>query len=323
MDAIQTALNATLPAFFLIALGAYADKLFPELHLPTLTRLTVYFMIPALVFNAVANTSLTLSSASLLSLGYLLYLIALGAVSALGSVGLSGAQTRGVIVTSLFGNTGNMGLPITLFAYGEAGLERAVVVFMLSLVLMFVVGPTVLAGGGENLRTKLVDALKLPPIWATLAGLAFTIFAWELPTSAARGMSLLGDAAIPVMLLSLGLQMRRSWVWGVGASALRASGLRLVIGPLYRLRSGLAHRLARLGFERIDALRRHARRCDDVRRRGRGQRRLRRGSADGCGNDGWFTCGNYVGALPLAELDNSPYARPETAFRRLSSSKDA
>ena len=231
MDAIQTALNATLPAFFLIALGAYADRLFPELHLPTLTRLTVYFMIPALVFNAVANTSLTLSSASLLSLGYLLYLAALGVVSALGSVGLNGAQTRGVIVTSLFGNTGNMGLPITLFAYGEAGLERAVVIFMISLVLMFVVGPTVLAGGGENLRTKLVDALKLPPIWATLAGLAFTLFAWELPTSAARGMSLLGDAAIPVMLLSLGLQMRRSWVWGVGASALRASGLRLVIGP--------------------------------------------------------------------------------------------
>ena len=247
MDALQTALNAVLPTFFLIAMGAFADKLFPKLHLETLTRLSVYFLIPALVFAALANTDLTLGSAARLSGAYLLYLLVLGVVAAAGSAGLTSAQTRGVVTTTLFGNTGNMGLPITLFAYGQAGLERAVVLLVISLSLMFIVGPTVLAGGDGKLSQRFKEALKLPPMWATLAGIALNLAAFQLPVSLERGVSLLADAAIPIMLLSLGMQMRRSWVWEVGEAALRATGLRLLVGPF------IAYGAARLvGLEPLD-----------------------------------------------------------------------
>jgi predicted permease len=52
-----------------------------------------------------------------------------------------------------------------------------------------------------------------------------------MPVSVDRSVGLLADAAIPIMLLSLGVQMRRSWVWSVSGPALRATGLRLVAGP--------------------------------------------------------------------------------------------
>lgn len=247
MDALVTALNAVVPTFILIALGGLADKVFPKLDLETLTRLSVYFLIPALIFNALGNTELTLDSALRLSGAYLLYLVLLGFAAFVGSSGLGRTKAQGVIIASLFGNTGNMGLPITLFAYGQAGLERAVVLLVVSLTLMFIVGPTVLAGGSVKLSERLKDAAKLPPIWATLAGIALNFLPQDLPISLGRGVGLLGDAAIPIMLLSLGLQMRRGWTWEVGSAALRSTGLRLLLGPF------IAYGVAKLlGLDALD-----------------------------------------------------------------------
>lgn len=231
MDAFTTALNAVIPTFILIGLGAFADRLLPHLHLETLSRLSVYFLIPALIFSALARTELTLSSALLLSGAYGLYLIVLGIIALSSSRGLSKEKTGGVIIATLFGNTGNMGLPITLFAYGQAGFERAVVLLVVSLTIMFIVGPAVLTNQGGKFIERLKDALKLPPIWATLAGIAINFLPSGLPLSLDRGIELLGNAAIPVMLLSLGIQMRRGWVWEIGPAALRASIVRLAMGP--------------------------------------------------------------------------------------------
>ena len=247
MTALRTALEVIFPTFFMIGVGALADRLLPELSMETLARLSVYLLIPALVFGAISETQLGLEAALLIAAAYLLYLLVLGLVAALGSAGLTVAQTRGVVVTSLFGNTGNMGLPITLFAYGAAGFERAVVIFVVSLVVMFAVGPTVLAGGGSSFTDRFKEALRLPPIWAALAGLGVNVTQLGLPESLTQGVSLLGSAAIPVMLLSLGIQMRRSWVWAVGRAAVRSFGLRLLVGPF------IAYGVGRfLGLEALD-----------------------------------------------------------------------
>jgi malate permease and related proteins len=246
VDALTTALNAVLPTFFLIGLGALADRVFPALHLETLTRLSVYFLIPALIVSALATTDLSLASALGLSGAYLVYLLVLGGLAAVSARSLGLAAMQGVVVTSIFGNTGNMGLPITLFAYGQAGLERAVVLMVVSLVAMFVVGPAVLASGNVHWAARLRDTLKLPPLWATVVGIGLNVSGLELPLSAERGVSLLAGAAIPLMLFSLGMQMRRSWVWEVGAAALRTTWVRLLLGPFVAYGCGLLFGLAPL-----------------------------------------------------------------------------
>lgn len=247
MDALITALNAILPTFMLIALGGLADKFFPDLHMETLARLSVQVLIPALIFNALVSTDLTLGSALRLSAAYGVYLVGLAVVVLLGSRSLRRDQIMGVMVTTLFGNTGNMGLPITLFAYGQAGFERAVVLLVVSLTAMFVAGPTLLAGGAVKLGLRLREAFKLPPIWATLAGLLVNVLPLTLPLSVSRGVTLLANAAIPIMLLSLGLQMRRSWVWELGPAALRTTAFRLGLGPF------IAYGAAKLlGLEPLD-----------------------------------------------------------------------
>ncbi len=232
MDAIQTALNSVIPTFLLIFTGALADKYFPKLDLGTLTKLSIYFLIPALILNALAKTKLSFADAGLLSLAYIIYILFLGAIAYFSTKGQAKTVAGAIIVSTIFGNTGNMGLPISQFAYGEAGLERAVVILVVSLVIMFVVGPTVLSGKADSLRKRFIDAIKLPPIWASLIGISINFFNIPIPQSIDRSINLLGSGAIPILLISLGIQMKRTWTWKIDNSALATTGLRLLIGPI-------------------------------------------------------------------------------------------
>ena len=231
MAALSTALEAVIPTFVLIAVGALADRWLPSLNMETLTRLSVYVLIPALVFDTLATTALPLDQASRLALAYVAYLAVLGAAAVLSARGSSGAAARALIACSLFGNTGNMGLPITLFAYGSAGLERAVVIFVVSTLVMFALAPPLLAGGRIPWGRRLRQALLLPPLWAAVLAIGANLAQLGMPLVIERSVGVLGGAAIPIMLLSLGLQMRRSWVWNVSGTALRATAVRLLVGP--------------------------------------------------------------------------------------------
>lgn len=232
MDAIQTALNSVIPTFLLIFTGALADKYFPKLDLGTLTKLSIYFLIPALILNALAKTKLSFADAGLLSLAYIIYILVLGAIAYFSTKGQTKTVAGAIIVSTIFGNTGNMGLPISQFAYGEAGLERAVVLLVVSLIIMFVVGPTALSGKADSLRKRFIDAIKLPPIWASLIGISINFFNIPIPQSIDRSINLLGSGAIPILLISLGIQMKRTWTWKIDSSALATTGLRLLIGPV-------------------------------------------------------------------------------------------
>ena len=232
MDAIQTALNSVIPTFLLIFTGALADKFFPKLDLGSLTKLSIYFLIPALILNALAKTQLSFTDAGLLSLAYILYLLVLGLIAYFATRGQTKTVAAAIIVSSLFGNTGNMGLPISQFAYGEAGLERAVVLLVVSLIIMFVVGPTVLSGKTDSIKKRFLAAIKLPPIWASLVGIAINVLNIPIPQSIDRSINLLGSGAIPILLISLGIQMKRSWTWKIDGSALATTGLRLLVGPV-------------------------------------------------------------------------------------------
>ena len=231
MQALATALGAVVPTFLLIGVGALADRLLPNLRLDTLTRLSVYVLMPALVFDVLATTELAFDQASRLTLAYLLYLVLTGLLALAAGHGLGGLARRTLVACSLFGNTGNMGLPVTLFAYGAAGLDRAVVIMVASTVMMFAFGPPLLAASGDRWGVRLRQALLLPPIWAALLGVGANVAGVGAPLVIERSVGLLGAGAIPLMLLSLGIQVRRSWVWSISGNALRATAVRLVAGP--------------------------------------------------------------------------------------------
>ena len=180
-----------------------------------------------------------------LTLGFLLTYLGLYLfVALLGRLlRLSQEAGKSLVITALFPNSGNMGLSLAYFALGEAGLGLAVVYFILSSALMFGLGPAFIRGGGilEGLRFT----LRLPLFYALLLGLLLRTLEVTFPFRLDEGVRLMGQAAIPVLLLTLGMQMTQT-PFRLGAFELWASGLRLLVAPLFAYLAGLLLGLPRL-----------------------------------------------------------------------------
>lgn len=130
---------------------------------------------------------------------------------------------RDFLPALIFPNTGNLGLPFILFAFGEAGLALAIVYFTVNVIGHFTLGMTV-ARGAIAWR----ELLRLPVIYAVAVGLILVIWNLQLPIWVSNTVDLLGGMTIPLMLLTLGVSLSRLPLQGVrrglALSALRLGG---------------------------------------------------------------------------------------------------
>ncbi|WP_228021759.1 AEC family transporter [Vasconcelosia minhoensis] len=230
MAFIAVLVSAVFPIALIALIGLWAGRAF-ALDLRTLARLNIYVLIPALVIMGLSGSRIEARSAAGIVGGYaicsgLLYLIA--AVSGR-LLKLSADERKSLIATTLFANTGNIGLSFILFTLGQAGLTRAVVYLVASSILIASLGPIVLKG--EGIRVGIRFTLRLPVFWATGAGLAIQVLAIQIPTALSRGIETLGDAAIPMALLTLGIQLSQTQI-AFGSYELFAASLRLFLAPL-------------------------------------------------------------------------------------------
>ncbi|RIH81406.1 auxin efflux carrier [Meiothermus luteus] len=242
---MEALLNTVVPVAFIVLTGYLVGRRI-EFDLPTLSKLSIYVLVPVLIFDAMLRARLSSSSVLGITLAFFLasfglYVLAL----LLGRLWrLDRGSIKTLVASATFPNSGNMGLSLTFFALGQPGLDRAVVYFIASSVLMFGLGPAFLRGGG--ILQGLLFTLRLPLFWALAGGILVRGFSVPLPLGLDEGVHLLGQACIPVMLLTLGIQIARSKPeWGV--FELKASGLRLLAAPGLAALAGWA-----LGLERLD-----------------------------------------------------------------------
>lgn len=236
---MEILISAMLPIALVAAVGFGVGRNF-DLDMRTLARVNIYALLPALVLTSLAETTLAPGSviaivATFLLNTSLLYLLAVGVGRRLS---FSIDEQKSLIATTLFSNVGNMGLPFILFALGEAGLERAVVYLVGSSVMIASVFPIVLKGAG--VRAGVTFTLQLPVFWAAMAGIGLQAAGEAFPLPIERGITLLGQGAIPLALLTLGIQLARTKLV-FGRYELLGAGIRLLISPLmaYSLATGL------------------------------------------------------------------------------------
>lgn len=244
MPHMQALLNTVLPVALVVFSGYLLGKRIP-MDLTTLSRLTLYLLVPALIFDAMYRAEYSREGLVGLALGFTLtYLLLFLAITGMARLlGLSPEAAKSLLVCSLFPNSGNMGLSLVYFALGEEGLRRAVVYFILSSVVMFGLGPAFIRGGG--LKEGLLFTLRLPLFYALLLGLLLKALGVSLPFRLDEGLRLMGQAAIPVLLLTLGMQMSQTR-FQVGAFEGVASSLRLLLAPLLAYGVGFILGLPRL-----------------------------------------------------------------------------
>lgn len=223
-------LPAALPITAVVLIGVIASRTL-SLEPQPLSQLTVYILLPALVADSLYRTTLASQSVAGLLLGFalistLLYSIVRGLSHILK---LSPTTHKSLMATTILPNNGNLGLPLIAFALGSAGLERGIIYMIGSSILLFGLTPALLKG--SDWRSGLRLTLKLPLIWAMLAGVSLHIFRVQLPLPAATALKQLGQAAIPVSLIVLGLQLANTR-FTVGRYELAAAASRLLLAPL-------------------------------------------------------------------------------------------
>ena len=214
MNTILTVVNISAPVFALAAIGFAWVRMGYDYPLAFVTRIAMTLSVPCLIFVALMQTEVspqalaTLSAASLAAYG------AIGLVF-WAVVKLLGLDMRTYLAPLIFGNTGNLGLPLALFAFGDAGIGFAVVVFAVMAILSFTVGIWLVSGGGSILKV-----LKEPVVAATILGAMFLWQGWKTPVAVTNTLDLIGQMAIPLMLITLGVAVARLQIAAIGQAAI-------------------------------------------------------------------------------------------------------
>lgn len=218
------------PVVLVIAIGwLYGRRARPDMR--GINQALLDVITPLLVVSAFASKDF--------ALGEQLPLLACCVLVVLGSgllawpvARMAGLEPRTFVPPMMFNNSGNMGLPLAVFAFGEAGLAPSVVLFAASNLLHFTVGVKIV-----NHRASLLQIARSPMVIATAIGLLLSMIKpwWVMPEPLYQSIKLLGDATVPLLLFSLGVRMvdanLRNWSVGLlGAVICPLTGL-LVAWP--------------------------------------------------------------------------------------------
>jgi hypothetical protein len=194
-------LDTVGPVFAVIALG-YLLAGRRALDLPTLSNLAILVTSPALMFSVLSGSELVAAQWAVLA-GGTVFVAAGAAVLAVAYLRTVGEGRVGVLLPAIFANAGNMLLPSARLAFGPEGLEAAAIVFVTAAMLTSTFGIWI-AKGENGLR----EMLKLPLLYGSVGGLALALTDTVLPRLVMEPIEMLADMAIPILLLSLGAQLR-------------------------------------------------------------------------------------------------------------------
>jgi hypothetical protein len=217
-----TVLSIVAPVFILGAVGFAWVRLGFEYRVEFVTRLAMTLSVPCLIFVALMRAEVPPSDVAVLAIASA---VAYGLLTAIfwAIVAAARLERRTFLAPLIFGNTGNIGLPLALFAFGQTGLGLAVVVFAVMAVMSFTFGIWMVAGGGSPFRV-----LKEPMVGATILGALFMWQGWQTPLWITNTLELAGQMAIPLMLITLGVAVARLHPKGL-ARATVLSLLKVVI----------------------------------------------------------------------------------------------
>jgi hypothetical protein len=230
---LQQLLDIIVPVYGIVLVGfLYARRHAPDLAVAN--RLNLEVFTPALLFDVLAAKDFQLTAYLPLAAGGSAIVLGSGLLAWLASGALR-TPPRTLVPPMMFVNSGNMGLPLAVLAFGEPALAAAVVLFMVENLLHFTVGVRIL-----DPKAHPSAMLRMPLVLACLLGIGASLTGLRPPAAVAEGIHLLGQVAIPLMLFALGARLTEAhlgqWRAGLLGALLRpALGLVLVLPLLWLL----------------------------------------------------------------------------------------
>jgi malate permease and related proteins len=234
-------LSELLPLFvsnilpiLLVAMAGILLGRFLHVNPDGLSKTVFYILTPCLLFNVVIENQIQGVEAFQIFALAILLMVALGTVCLVAGrlLRLERNLHLGVILAVIFMNSGNFGLSLNLFAFGDSALAYASIFFAIQVILVNTIGVMIASMGNLTIRQAAIRLAGLPSLYALGLALAVRFFGISLPPVIQRPVGLLGQAAIPIMLLIMGLQLQKIRWAGITRPLVLASGLRLVASPV-------------------------------------------------------------------------------------------
>jgi malate permease and related proteins len=237
LDLLSAFGEVLLPVIVVVTVGYLLRRSFP-LDARSLNRVSLYGLTPCLVFVTLLRTDVAGAEATRLMLQMALVMVAtiLCAFLAAIPLRLSGSRRSGFLLTTTFMNSGNYGLSVSRFAFANIGFEYAVIGYLVQAILSQTLAVYLASAGVGSRRSAVGKVFRLPLIYAVLIALGLRLVGVRLDESDGivavglfRGLRLLADAALPILLLILGTQLTSRQPVSANGALAAAAILRLVV----------------------------------------------------------------------------------------------
>ncbi|MEZ5537297.1 MAG: AEC family transporter [Thiolinea sp.] len=231
LDAALKVFGIIFPVFACAGAGLLYGR-FHRLDMSVVNKLNMDVFVPILIFWALLVKPFDFASYTGLAIAGTVVILGSGLILLPLAMALK-TNLKTFLPPMMFNNSGNMGIPLILFAFGEDMLQAAVILFIVEMLLHFTIGIYML-----DHRTHPMGLLRMPMIIATILGLAGSAVSLTLPAPVMETLKLLGQIAIPLLLFALGVRLLdvnfRDWKLGtLGAFLGPAAGLISALCILY------------------------------------------------------------------------------------------
>jgi predicted permease len=225
-------LNVLAPVFLVFSAGYVLQKKL-DLQMKSLSQTVFFLLLPALVFRTLYNSDL-LGDLNTIIIFQLILAAALACIiKVIVFIFKMPQKLEGALLLSVvFMNAGNYGMPFNLFAFGVSGFELAVTFYAFQSILMNSLGVFFANKHRGGVRQSISAVLKLPILYAAILGVGLQLLGLEMPEFIYKSVDLLSNATAPLIMLLLGMQLAQvkfNGNWGpVGLGV----ALRLIVSPL-------------------------------------------------------------------------------------------
>ncbi|GGM41742.1 membrane protein [Paraliobacillus quinghaiensis] len=202
-------ISVLLPIFGVFTIGFIGKKLF-KIEVKPISTMAIYLLSPFLAFRTFYQNPINLDFLYLS-----IYLLALCVASIamcylIAFINKWDKKNRsGFILASSFMNNGNYGTPLVLLVFGETGFYYAVILMVLQQLIMSTIGIYVAAQGSEEDKklSPLKEVVKVPIVYGSIIGAVLNLINWQLPSGLTTIVNMVADAAIPTIMIVLGMQL--------------------------------------------------------------------------------------------------------------------
>lgn len=231
MNLAQVLVDVLLPIFLIFGVGFILGKRKNPDPRP-IAHVSIFVLLPSLVFTSFLKEdilgSLAVTGVYITAFTIIMYVLSVVACKLLK---FDRALQSAFLLSVLFTNSGNYGVPLCTFAFGEEGMVNALAYMMFGSVIMYTLAVYIASRGSCSMRNSFKNIFTIPLIYAVVIASVFSYFHVSVPSFLVKPITLLGSAAIPVAMVLLGIQLSRTEVQKAYKPLVLSIVFRLLLSP--------------------------------------------------------------------------------------------